>query len=260
VATQSVVAIPGERLSPSQVRTFLECQAKWAFKYQEGLPEPARASLTLGKAVHAALESNFRQKIESGVDLPVGEVTEFFRGTFEALRPTTEFTDEEDPAGLADSGAAALALYHEQVSPSIRPALVEQRLEREIGGVPVTGVIDLVDCEGLIVDFKTAAKKPSNGVSPDHAFQLATYAALSGQTNARCRVDTLVKTKTPQVIQQEHVVNDSEIRYAGIVYGRVRQSIWDGVFIPNRNSFLCSRKNCAFWRECEREFGGHVRE
>jgi hypothetical protein len=33
-----------------------------------------------------------------------------------------------------------------------------------------------------------------------------------------------------------------------------------GVLMPNRRSPLCSRKNCAFWRACEKEFGGAVEE
>ena len=48
-------AEPGEVLSPSQVRTFMECPARWAFKYRDRLPDPQTANLALGKAVHAAL-------------------------------------------------------------------------------------------------------------------------------------------------------------------------------------------------------------
>ena len=32
----------GEVLSPSQVRTFLDCQARWYFKYRERLPDSPR--------------------------------------------------------------------------------------------------------------------------------------------------------------------------------------------------------------------------
>lgn len=111
--------VPGERLSPSQVRTFIECQAKWAFKYLESLPEPATASLTLGKAVHAALEHNFRQKVESGQDLPVADVVGSYRETFQTLAKEAEFREDEDQAVVLESGAAMVKLYHEEFGPAI---------------------------------------------------------------------------------------------------------------------------------------------
>jgi hypothetical protein len=40
----------------------------------------------------------------------------------------------------------------------------------------------------------------------------------------------------------------------------VQDSIRDGVYLPRRNSPLCSRRYCRYWRECEREFGGRVDE
>ena len=255
----TVIAIPGERLSLSQVRTFIECGAKWAFRYLEGLEEPLTGSLVLGKAIHAALEFNFRQKIQSHQDLPTEEVVEVYRVKFQALSKEAEFRDDEDPAAMLESGARMLALYHEDFCPAIQPALVEHRLESEIGGVSTIGFVDVVDVGGLIIDFKTAAKKPSE-VSPDHAFQLASYTALGGRTTARCRIDTLVKTKTVQVVQLRHDVTDEDVRYVSRVYPLAQQSIQDGVFIPNRNSMLCSRRNCGYWRDCQKDFGGRVRE
>ncbi len=56
-------------LSPSQVRTFLDCQARWWFKYGLGLPESKTSSLALGLAIHRALEVNFREKLETHEDL-----------------------------------------------------------------------------------------------------------------------------------------------------------------------------------------------
>ena len=55
--------------------------------------------------------------------------------------------------------------------------------------------VDVLDEEGRVVDVKTAARKPS-GISPDYAFQLATYRQLSPGASGEARLDTLVKTKT----------------------------------------------------------------
>jgi hypothetical protein len=51
------------------------------------------------------------------------------------------------------------------------------------------------------VDFKTASKRP-NGIAAEHGLQLTTYAMITPDTNGLCRLDTVTKTKTVQVIQQ----------------------------------------------------------
>jgi hypothetical protein len=57
-------------LSPSQVRTWFDCQARWYFAKVVGLPEPKNGNLALGIAIHDALAHSFRQKIETAKDLP----------------------------------------------------------------------------------------------------------------------------------------------------------------------------------------------
>ena len=47
---------PAPVLSPSQVRCFFDCPARWWFKYGLQLPERKDSSLALGLAVHQALE------------------------------------------------------------------------------------------------------------------------------------------------------------------------------------------------------------
>ena len=62
---------PAPVLSPSQVRCFFDCPARWWFKYGLQLPERKNSSLALGLAVHQALEVNFREKIETREDAGV---------------------------------------------------------------------------------------------------------------------------------------------------------------------------------------------
>ena len=93
----TVVISLGERLSPSQVKTFLGCSARWYFKYFVGLPEPKTGSLALGTAVHQALGKNFQQKIASREDLPVEEVEQAFGEAFDEAG--------EAPCALASEAA-----------------------------------------------------------------------------------------------------------------------------------------------------------
>lgn len=64
----------GNSLSPTQVRSFLDCSARWWFKYGLHLPEPKTGNLALGIAVHQALEVDFREKLETKLDLPIAGV------------------------------------------------------------------------------------------------------------------------------------------------------------------------------------------
>jgi hypothetical protein len=75
-----------------------------------------------------------------------------------------------------------------------------------------------------------------------------------------CRLDTVTKTKTVQVIQQSHQVGAEDRRFAEALYPMVQESIQDGIYAPHRSGPMCSRRYCGYWRECEREFGGRVSE
>ena len=45
-------------------------------------------------------------------------------------------------------------------APWIEPQAVELAVEGVIAGVRVQGIVDLLDMEGRIIDFKTAARRP----------------------------------------------------------------------------------------------------
>ena len=67
-----------EVLSPSQVALFLNCPAKWMFRYLLDLKDPGTAATALGKAFHETIARNFRQKQQTTCDLPVAECLDFF--------------------------------------------------------------------------------------------------------------------------------------------------------------------------------------
>jgi hypothetical protein len=49
----------------------------------------------------------------------------------------------------------------------------------------------VLDVEGRLIDFKTASRRPSC-VSPDYAFQLATYRQITPGASGEVRIDSLV--------------------------------------------------------------------
>lgn len=182
-----------------------------------------------------------------------------FRDAWAQEREQTDFRDDEDPAELGACGEALVSKYMDQAAPLIEPAAVEMRVEGEIGGIRVQGWIDLLDVNGRITDLKTAARKPS-AIEPDYKFQIATYAQLTPGASGEARLDTLVKTKTPALVTQDFTVTEQGIPATTKLYPLAQQPMKSDHFMPNRLSLTCSRRNCSYWRHCEREWGGGVPE
>ncbi len=248
-----------EVLSPSQVRCFMDCQVRWWFKYRIKIPDQPTSKMALGRAIHAPLAQNFAQKIDTHEDLPSFGVVCLFREAWAMEREQVDFRDDEDPHELECCGEALVAKYMDQVAPRIEPAAVETRVEGEIAGVRLQGWVDLLDVHGCIIDIKTSARKPS-GIDPEHRFQIATYAQLTPGASGEARLDTLVKTKTPNLVTQRFSVSAQDLLAVQRLYPLAQQAMRSENFMPNRLSLSCSRRNCSYWRRCERELGGEVPE
>src|SRR5262249_34217292 len=153
-----------------------------------------------------------------------------------------------------------LTKYHEEVAPRIEPAAVELPVEGMIGGVPVRGFIDILDVHGTIIDLKSAKTSPAkNVIRPDYRFQIATYERLSPQASGEARLDTVVKLKREvKLVSQPFTVTDADRTHVERMYPLVQEKMRSGLYMPNRNHFLCSRKYCSHWRQCETDYGGVV--
>jgi hypothetical protein len=112
--------------------------------------------------------------------------------------------------------------------------------------------------EGRLIDFKTASRRPSS-VSPDYAFQLATYRQITPGASGEVRIDSMVKTQTVQIVQQGYTVGEADIRATQVLYPMAQKAMGSGMYCPNRQSLLCSQKHRSFAKQCEEEFGGRVR-
>jgi hypothetical protein len=248
----------GAVLSPSSVKLFLfTCSARWWFKYGAGLADPPSGSLVRGRVVHKVAEWFFRAK-KAGQPVDPDELAQPFEAAWDEAAQTASFHKDDDVELLKRQAAVLARKYLDEAAPDIQPAEIELPVSGTIGGVQVRGIVDLLDTTGRIVDLKTAARKPS-GVSPDYAFQLATYRAITPGASGKVRIDTLVATKTPQLVTLGYEVSLADQFMCEHLYPHVREGIREGLYFPNRCANLCSRKTCNFWQACEKEFGGTVK-
>ncbi len=244
-------------LSPSQLKTFFDCQARWKFEKIDELPSRANANLAIGSAVHEALAYQFAQKISSGKDLPIPEVKAAFDAAWPAVLSATELTGDDNPEQLAATGRALLDVFMRQGAYRIQPIAVELEVAGAIGGVPVRGFVDVLDIDARVHDFKTRKTSP-NGWEPADVFQLATYTALVPGASGEGRIHGLIKTKTPKYVQLTRTIEAADVAAIETQYPLAQEAMRSGLYMPNRNSNLCSRRNCSYWAACESEFGGKV--
>ena len=243
-------------LRQSQINTFLKCSRQWYYRYALGIVSPPGAAMSFGSSAHRAVETNYKQKIDTGVDLPAADVVEIFREDFRGREKETAWAPGEDPGALADLGVKAVGLYQIEVAPTVQPLMVEKEFESTFSNTPLIlqGRIDLVDDNDVLRDMKTTGKSPSAGEA-DRSLQLSLYGvgykAISGEYPKGYQLDHIVKTKTPKIVCNRTTRTEADIARALAVVGLVDRAITSGIFPPaDPNHWVCSEKWCGYWNRC----------
>jgi hypothetical protein len=224
--------------------------------------------------MHAGAEHNFKQKIESHVDLPMQEIVDAAVAAFDEeyakggvmLQADEKSLGEEAAVGLARDDvrnmAAAFAVYQ---APDYQPVATELtvRIPVERGSRDLYGIIDLVakvrDLPGQRVrDFKTGKRKKS-AVDVADSIQLTFYAAAHmvhyGEPAMDVGLDVLVNNPKKGVSRQELVDtrDANDINALAATLNMVEKGINAGVFLPAvqmASAWWCSPKFCNYHSTC----------
>lgn len=235
-------------LSASSVTTYLRCGRQWFFAYVAGIKSPPSLKAVRGIAVHAAVETNMRQKVTSQVDLPLSDVLDAYdtSWTQETANGFRKDPDQE-PGEIKDAGVSLLKVYQRDVAPKIQPDIVEKPIQFQIDGQPFSGQIDLgryvpvnlygdPDLRLEIRDTKTTGRAPDPS---SYMLNMTGYAIAARQEEGREEADTvfdyLVATKQPyyREIRLGRPITDEHIRKFAQIVGDVSSSIQAGRFVPN---------------------------
>ena len=249
------------RLSVTQILTYLRCPLQYRYRYVDRAAAPQGAAAARGKAVHRAVEANYRHKLETGRDLPPEAVEREAAAAFDAEAPRVAWAEGEDPAEFRRQAVELAALYRREVAPSVIPALVEARVEIPLDGAgcALVGFIDLVDAEGVIRDTKTASRAPARDEA-ERSLQLTAYALahrrLTGRREAGLRLDCLVlgASGAKAVSLEAPPRPDWEVERFLRTAAGVARAIRAGLFYPNPQGDLCSERWCPYWGLCRGEF------
>jgi hypothetical protein len=117
------------------------------------------------------------------------------------------------------------------------------------------GYWDVVDNQGVIIDNKSYSKSPTQeSVNSDLQLSLYSlaYRVKTGQIEKGLRIDSVVKNKTPKVVQIETSRTNSDCQWLLGLIESVAKSIRSGIFYPNPTGYLCSPKWCGYWGLCRK--------
>lgn len=259
-------------LSPSMVNLYGQCPYKFYCSYCLKLPRQGSAYTAFGSAFHAMAEENFWQKVNSHEDLPVSLLLDFFRDDLHC-RDDVDWKDQaESLDDMKDQGVKTVKAYQETVAPGIQPQVVEHVWSMEITNRPwvISGKIDLVTDDDLVIDLKTTGRRLKTP-KQDHRFQLSTYVMAWGSQTGRLGVigqaEALVVGRLDYAIRGKDEVISLPVAFDPGTLTQQVVSTFDYVakciqrewWPTSRSHYLCSRKYCDFWENCEAENGGEVK-
>jgi hypothetical protein len=139
--------LPKGYLSPSQHNTYQRCPRQYEYAYIMQLVRPPGIAQIRGTAVHKGAELTHKHTIEHGKPISIEEGAAAVSDKFDAQAPTIEEWEEETQGDAKDKAIRMFRTYYNDAVPYINPVRVEHTFKwpRELCGVPVLGIIDLVD-------------------------------------------------------------------------------------------------------------------
>jgi putative RecB family exonuclease len=141
--------------------TFKDCALAFRFSAIDHLPEPPSPAAMRGSLVHAALEQLYvRPAPERTLDTALACLADAAEG-FRALPEFAELalTEEEEPAFFAEADRLVRNALILEDPTTIHPIGIELRLEVELDGLRLIGIIDRLELDEdgrlVVTDYKT---------------------------------------------------------------------------------------------------------
>lgn len=251
-----------EALSASSIQLYLTCSLKYRFQYLDRLPRlSTSANQAFGTTVHAALNWLHKER-KRGRTPPLAEVLQVFEADWYAQTQVEggqeiRCEDRTDLELLGRQGKELLTQYYYLPAGQVRDSELRFRLPLvnpatgEVLDVPIHGVIDLVEADDAIVEFKAPQKAAPLTDLPDN-IQVTTYAyayaKLFGKPPREIRKVSLVRTKNPKIDTQITGRDERDFERLFHLGREVVKGVRTGVFIPNRGCWLC--KDCEYQEDC----------
>lgn len=246
-----------QRLSISQMRTWLRCPRQWGYRYLNGLKEPPAWRKSAGTGMDKSLEAHNLGKMV-GKPMNLSTLQDYYREQVHKVADTEGLPKGEEMASAVDDGVKVLPVYMTTLDPAINPLAVQKEVRADIDGVSMLGYIDLVrDAAGekVVSDYKFTGKKPTGAATS--SMQLAFYAMAEGDVRMVDLI-ALVRTKSPQVVTDSHFPTEDNRRRLRQMVKTVARGIASKVYpmaspeneYGNGSSTFCHPDKCGYWKRC----------
>jgi putative RecB family exonuclease len=254
-----LASLPRGYLSHSQIRLYSECPQKYYFAYVEKIPARVNEKVFLGEIFHATVEDYFNRVINGSRPTAAATIAAF-REAFKAKERERDIDWQVSRRETRARGVAFVKYFLAHIAPKLKPLMVEKELSAEIPEFDVTvkGVIDLVEADFSITDFKTTTSKWSSSKARN-SLQMVIYKYLFdrnfGHVHGTLKYEVLYAKNADHIRHQrlEVAPGPEEIAHMLRIIGHVAENIRAGVFYPQANHF-CS--NCDFFAACREKNPG----
>ncbi len=249
-------------LSPSKVSSFTDCALAFRFSAIDRLPEPPSLAATRGTLVHAALERLFTlesaQRTHQQALLCLAEALEELRTDPDLMG--LELDAEAEATFVAEAEVLVGKYFRLEDPTTITPIGIELKLEVELAGVRLRGIIDRLeldaDGELVVTDYKTG-RAPGERQEQQRLAGVAFYSLLCERLFGRrpAKVQLLYLADPVAIISTPTDRSTRGVeRKLAAVWTAVERACERDDFRPNP-SRLCDW--CAFKAYCP-SFGGDI--
>ena len=249
-----------EHLSASQINLYIQCSLKYQYQYVDQIPRPFKPSgLAFGSVMHSAIEWFHKERIKKK-EVSLDRLLKIFETDWFSQRVGTQirFKDGEDEVKLMLTGKEMLGIYFNSPLNSIESAevpfhvpLLNVSTGEELV-VSLEGIIDLIEKDDVIVEFKTSARSMDPESLNDY-LQLTAYSyaykTLFGREPKTLKVINFVKAKTPKMVVIETSRNKRDYERFFYIAREVLRGINSSLFFP-KQSFMC--KDCEYEDLCKK--------
>ena len=250
--------LPRGYLSYNQIRTYQTCPLKYYLSYIEEVTVPVNEKIILGSAFHESLEFYLREKID-GTIIPEKSLVTSFKTAFNRLVNSNEVDWGEPKSHILKKGIAFIQYFCQEVAEKLDPLMVEKDLSYTIPelGIELKGILDLIEKDFSISDFKTSNAKWSKNRVAYSKLQIIIYKYLFENcfsSNASQLYFKVFYAKNEKNIKyQDLKVKFSDLDYENMikVVKYISESIRAGHFYKNE-SYTC--RFCDFKHIC-RNYG-----
>ena len=258
-----------KRISQSMLNSWGMCPHKFMKQYLEHQWAPRGPAAAMGTSFHEGAKVNAKQKTKSHADLPVDDIKDAARDKwYEETKagvyiPKDELPDKNKLLKCSFNDALrSVETYRKEIAPAIQPVFAEEYFHESFGyEVPVVFVVDYIDDQGKIGDWKCSGKAPTKDdarTSLQGVFYSMGYEEHFGKPPTDFEQYWLVsrrskqgKPTTTDWYHQSYLPDKAD--YAAL-HARIQSFLLAlklGNFPPAyRGSWWCSEKCCEFYPTC----------